>query len=358
MSSVDIASFMSGALVQPMKVDPQTPTAVSDARLLSSLGVVVIGRNEGERLTRCLHSVGDLAQNLVYVDSGSTDGSIEFGRSMAAAVVELDMDSPFTAARARNAGFKKLLELRPGLDYVFFVDGDCEVQNGWLAKAHEFLSQHERVAIVWGYRRELHPDKSIYNMLCDYEWWDIQNGESKICGGDALIRVSAFNQVAGYRPELICGEEPEMCVRMRKLGWMIWRLGVPMTLHDVAMFHFGQWWKRSLRAGYGFAQGAALHGTSTDRHGVPETVRAWVWGFCIPAASFLATIVFGWWGLIGLCIYPIQISRIATRGKRSPRENWLRATALVVSKFAEMFGQMKYLMDRVRGVRSGLIEYK
>jgi GT2 family glycosyltransferase len=358
MSSVDIASYMAGSLVQPLHADPPTPIAEPDPRLLASLGVVVIGRNEGERLVRCLHSVGDLAQNLVYVDSGSTDGSIALGRSLAAAVVELDMDSPFTAARARNAGFKKLLELRPGLECVFFVDGDCEVQSGWLSKAHEFLSHHERVAIVWGYRRERHPDKSVYNMLCDYEWWDIQNGESKICGGDALIRVAAFNQVDGYRAELICGEEPEMCVRLRKHGWLIWRLGVPMTLHDAAMFHFGQWWKRSLRTGYGFAQGAALHGTSTDRHGVPESLRAWLWGFCIPAASCLLTVAFGWWGLIALMVYPIQISRIAARGKRSRRENWLRATALVVSKFAEMFGQIKYLVDRVRGVRSGLIEYK
>ena len=332
--------------------------AQTNANLLTSLGVVVIGRNEGDRLVRCLRSVDELAQNVVYVDSGSTDGSLELGRRVTAAVVELDMESPFTAARARNEGFKRLLELRPDLRYVFFVDGDCEVQNGWLSQANDFLDQHERVAIVWGFRRELYPDKSIYNMLCDYEWWDIASGETKICGGDALVRVSAFKQVQGYNPQLICGEEPEMCVRLRKLDWLIWRLSVPMTLHDVAMFHFGQWWKRSLRAGYGFAQGAALHGTSDDRHGVAESLRAWFWGLIIPLSSLLLTFVFGAWGLLLLAAYPVQIFRIAVRGKRSPRENWARATALCVSKFAEMAGQMKYLADRARGVRSGLIEYK
>jgi glycosyltransferase involved in cell wall biosynthesis len=347
-----------GPLLQPMQADTQYQVALPSSDLLTSVGVVVIGRNEGERLDRCLHSVEALAQNVVYVDSGSTDGSIALARTLSAAVVELDLDSPFTAARARNAGFAKLLELRPGLEYVFFVDGDCEVQNGWFDQAHEFLNRHERVAIAWGFRRERFPERSIYNMLCDYEWWDIQNGESKICGGDALIRVSAFKQVQGYRPDLICGEEPEMCVRLRRLDWQIWRLGVPMTLHDVAMFHFDQWWKRSLRAGYGFAQGAALHGTSKDRHGVHESVRAWLWGFCVPVSSLLLTVFFSWWSLLLLAVYPLQILRIAVRGKRSPKENWLRATALVVSKFAEMSGQMKYLMDRLRGVRSGLIEYK
>jgi glycosyltransferase involved in cell wall biosynthesis len=338
--------------------DDTDQTGLSQAKLLASLGVVAIGRNEGERLKRCLDSVGELSRNVVYVDSGSTDESIMVGQQLTAAVVELDLESPFTAARARNAGFNKLLQLRPNLQYVFFVDGDCEVANDWLSKASNFLYQQERVAVVWGFRRERYPDQSIYNMLCDYEWGDIVSGETKICGGDALIRVSAFQQVGGYRPDLICGEEPEMCVRLRKLGWQIWRLSIPMTLHDAAMFHFEQWWKRSLRGGYAFAQGAALHGNSKDRHGVLETVRAWFWGLIIPVVSALLTLAFGTWGLLLLAIYPMQITRIALRGKRTVRENWLRATALVVGKFAEIFGQIKYLGDRVRGVRSGLIEYK
>ncbi len=319
---------------------------------------MVIGRNEGERLARCLRSIEELAQNVVYVDSGSTDGSLELAQTRTGAVVELDLSTPFTAARARNAGFQKLVKMRPHLRYVFFVDGDCEVQPGWLSKGKDFLDRNDGVAVVWGYRRELYPQKSIYNMLCDYEWWDIPNGEHKICGGDALIRISAFNQVEGYHPKLICGEEPEMCVRLRKLGWKIWRLGEPMTLHDVAMFHFGQWWKRCLRAGYGFAQGAAMHGMSIDRHGVPESARAWLWGLVVPLFALSLTAVVGWWGLSLLAVYPVQIFRVARRGRRSPKENWVRAAALVISKFAEMSGQIKYLSDRIRGVRSGLIEYK
>jgi GT2 family glycosyltransferase len=299
-----------------------------------------------------------LSANVVYVDSGSTDDSIHLGQSMTAAVLELDTKSPFTAARARNAGFQKLLALRPALEFVFFVDGDCEVEEGFLEKANDFLAQNGKAAIAWGYRRERHPGSSLYNMLCDYEWWDLPTGETKICGGDALIRVTAFRQVHGYRPELICGEEPEMCVRLRKLGWQIWRLDAPMTLHDAAMFHFGQWWKRMLRGGYGFAQGAAMHGASADRHGVAETFRAWVWGFFVPLAALLAAAVFGWSGLLILLIYPIQIFRLALSGKRSAKENWWRATALVVSKFAEWLGQIKYLTDKLRGVKPRLIEYK
>jgi glycosyltransferase involved in cell wall biosynthesis len=169
-------------------------------------GVVAIGRNEGDRLRRCLESVCSLATNIVYVDSGSTDGSVALSRSLGVLVVELDLRVPFTAARARNEGFRKLMEVNPALAYVLFVDGDCEVIAGWVDKAANFLDEHPDVAIVWGRRRERHPEKSVYNMLCDIEWWDVPLGDVKSCGGDCVARVSAIRQVNGYRPDLICGE--------------------------------------------------------------------------------------------------------------------------------------------------------
>ena len=324
----------------------------------ATVGVVAIGRNEGERLRRCLESVRGMAQAIVYVDSGSNDGSVELGRSLTSAVVELDLRTPFTAARARNQGFQKLIELLPEAEYVFFVDGDCEVVSGWLTKAVTFLNEHSEIAVVWGLRRERYPEKSIYNMLCDIEWQDYPLGETKFCGGDALIRVAALKQVKGYRPDLICGEEPEMCVRLRQAGWRIWHMNEPMTIHDAAIYHFRQWWKRMLRGGYGFAQAAALHGAPPERHGVLESRRAWIWGFLIPLLTITLYTVVGSWALLSLLVYPLQIIRLAIQGKRSIWTNHWRAVALVLSKFPEVQGQMKYLIDRYRRIQSRLIEYK
>jgi GT2 family glycosyltransferase len=327
-------------------------------RTNGAVGVVVIGRNEGERLRRCLESLGQAAGRTVYVDSGSVDGSLEMARGIAGAVVALDPKTPFTAARARNEGFRKLIEAQPDLDYVFFVDGDCEVDAGWLKKAGSFADGHPEVAVVWGTRRERFPEKSVYNMLCDMEWRDGPVGEVKACGGDALIRVTAFRQVNGYRPDLICGEEPEMCVRLRESGWRIWRLNESMTVHDAAIYRFAQWWKRMLRGGYAFAQGVHLHGAAPERHGVAESWRAWIWGLFIPAAIAAAALIFGPWALLALAVYPLQMIRLALRGKRTRRENWWRGGALVVSKFPEMLGQIKFWSDRSRRSQSRLIEYK
>jgi len=323
-----------------------------------TIGVVVIGRNEGERLKRCLASVVSLATAVVYVDSGSTDGSVSWSQDLGVVVVELDLRDPFTAARARNEGFRKLLEIQPALNYVFFVDGDCEVISDWLEKATRFLDQHSDVAIVWGRRRERFPEKSVYNMLCDIEWWDWPIGEVKACGGDAVARVAAIKEVNGYRADMICGEEPEMCVRLRRKGWRIWHLSDDMTLHDAAIYRFSQWWTRMKRTGFASAHGAALHGAPPERHGVVEARRGWIWGLCVPAVVILLVPFVHWWALLLLAVYPAQVVRIALRGKRTRRENWWRAAALVVGKFPEMLGQLKFVLERQRRIPSRLIEYK
>jgi glycosyltransferase involved in cell wall biosynthesis len=180
-----------------------------------STGIVAIGRNEGSRLAACLRSIRDFVPAIVYVDSGSQDDSVALARGAGADVVELDLRTPFTAARARNAGFTRLIELHPDLEFVFFVDGDCEVADGWMSAAVAFIREHADVAVVCGIRRERYPQRSIYNRLCDIEWQSAPFGDTKACGGDALIRTLALQKAGGYDAALICGEEPDLCIRLR-----------------------------------------------------------------------------------------------------------------------------------------------
>lgn len=320
------------------------------------MGIVVIGRNEGERLKMCLSSVRGHGP-VVYVDSGSTDDSVALARGLGAEVVALDLIVPFTAARARNVGFKRLMEVAPNHTYVQFVDGDCVVVDGWLVAAADYLEAHPQVAVVCGRRRERYPERSVYNRLCDQEW-DTPVGEAKACGGDALMRVAAFQVVRGFRDDLIAGEEPELCVRLRAEGWKVWRLNEEMTLHDAAMTRLGQWWKRSVRAGYAFAEGAHLHGAPPERHWLRESRSAWFWGAGIPLLVLVGVLVFGIPGFWLLAIYPLQVLRLALRGERSPRENLWRALFLVLGKLPEVQGQIRFLWNRRLGRRSRLIEYK
>lgn len=332
-------------------------SSAASTNVTGNIGVVVIGRNEGDRLKKCLQSVREIAGMIVYVDSGSTDNSVIMAREMGAKVVELDMRVPFTAARARNEGFRRVRAAALALEYVQFVDGDCEIVTGWIEQAAAWLDQHPGVAVACGRRRERHPEQSIYNMLCDIEW-HTPVGESMACGGDALMRATAFEAVKGYRDDLIAGEEPELCVRLRAAGWRVWRLDAEMTLHDAAMTRFGQWWKRALRSGYAAAQGANLHGAPPERHCVDLSRSIWFWGLAVPAAVLGFALAWGGWALALLIVYPLQVVRLAARGRPTARENWWYAAFLVLGKFPEMIGQMKFLLHRYIGGKPHLIEYK
>jgi GT2 family glycosyltransferase len=319
---------------------------------MSQIAAIVIGRNEGDRLTKCLASLNHVDQ-IIYVDSGSTDGSVEAARQSGAIVVDLDMSRPFTAARARNAGIE---ELPDNVDLVQLIDGDCTLDPAWLAQAGAFLADRPDVAIVAGRLRETNRDASIYNAQCDREW-DTPIGEASACGGIALVRRRALQQVGGFNPALIAGEEPEMCVRLRAKGWKIWRLDAEMALHDAAMTRYGQFWKRARRAGHAYAEGAYLHGAPPERHYVAQRRRALIWGAVIPMAILLALLVFGPVGLLALLIYPLQILRLARRNGGA-REDWIEAALLTSAKFAEAIGVAEFHLRRWTGRRAGLIEYK
>lgn len=321
-------------------------------------GVVAIGRNEGERLRICLHSLALSGPNLVvYVDFGSTDGSPQWARDQGVEVVELDMTLPFTAARARNVGFHRLREMAPDLVYVQFIDGDCELIPGWTEQALSFLVSHLDVAIVTGRRRERYPERSVYNWLRDRDW-DGPLGELRICGGDVMMRAHVLEAVGGYRDDVLAGEDNEMCVRVRAAGWRIWRLQVEMTVHDAAMTRFGQWWRRTVRTGHGFAQGAYLHGAPPERHFVWESRRAWLWGIWLPLACLVATIAFWPWGLCSVFIYPLQVLRQIVRIPGPLDERVRVAFFDVLQRFPEGLGQIRFLYDRLFGRQVRLIEYK
>jgi len=321
------------------------------------LGIVVIGRNEGQRLIKCLMSLIGHEHVVVYVDSGSTDSSVSAAEHLGALVVKLDLKEPFTAARARNEAFKALTGAKPDVRFVQFIDGDCELVPTWLDTALPFIANQKDVAVVCGRRRERFPERSVYNWLCEIEW-NTPIGEALACGGDSLMRVDAFQEVGGFRPSLIAGEEPELCARMRKKGWKIWRLDADMTRHDAAMTLFSQWWLRAVRSGYAEAEVSRLHLWSglaiREKRAVASAV---IWGGLIPLVIILGALFYPM-ALAGALIYPIQIWRIAVRRRAMGPGSWTYAIFMVVAKFAQLQGNLKYFWDCWRGQTRGAIEYK
>ncbi len=330
---------------------------------------MAIGRNEGDRLKRSLSSIEAWRASTVYVDSSSTDDSVAFARSLGVQVVELDTTIPFTAGRARNAGFERLSELMPDVEFVQFVDGDCEVVEGWVERATAVLERSGDVGVVCGRRRERFPRNTIWNRLCDMEW-NTPVGRALACGGDALYRASAFRAAGGFDARLVAGEEPELCMRIRSRGFVIERIDAEMTLHDVAMTHFSQWWRRASRNGHAIVGALMLHGRETGHDWGRQLFRAVFWPALITAATIVAAaapftnVSTGW--KLGCAAAPLALFALVwtrtflNRRRRgdSAGDCALYAFFVVLGKWAECLGAWRCWRDRSSGRRSRWIEYK
>jgi GT2 family glycosyltransferase len=327
---------------------------------VTRIGVVAIGRNEGERLVQCLESAQPAKAALVYVDSGSSDGSVAAAHARGARCVELDASVPFTAARARNAGLAALLDADPSVEWVQFVDGDCEIVSAWWRAVSAWLPGDPQVAVVCGRRRERHPRASIYNLLCDLEW-DTPIGPAAACGGDALMRVTALRVTGGFDPALIAGEEPELCFRLRAAGYRIERIASEMTLHDAALTRFAQWWKRSLRAGHAYAENFSLHRASPERFKARELGSVVVWGAALPLLGLGLAPTTGGLSLLALGAYGALFARARSARMRAgtpARDASWYALFVIVAKWAHLAGAAWFVWNRLRGRSARLIEYK
>lgn len=334
------------------------------------LGVVVIGRNEGERLRRCLESVRTQCEHIVYVDSGSEDDSVTMARGLGVNVVELDMSIPFTAARARNEGLCRLRSLRPNLEFVQFVDGDCELNPYWISTALQVMNERPTVAVVCGRVRERFRDATIYNRLCDIEW-NTPIGETETCGGIALMRAAAVEAAGYYDPSLICGEEADLCRRIRAEGNLVMRIDADMTLHDAAMTRAIQWWRRTKRGGFSSAEAVYRLGSGaseSDRHSV-RGVALWV--AILPAVLVLAVVAAAVFVSLpaalaivvgALAAVVLQTVRIAWRRSSALGEDFtdscLYAVSLMAAKLPKAVGMMRCWRLRRRREAATLIEWR
>jgi len=326
------------------------------------LSVVVIGRNEGQRLARCFESIARIktvgVREVIYVDSASTDGSAELASRYGTLSITIHPERP-TAAAARNTGWRRATS-----DLILFLDGDTVLHSDFPRAACDALSMDESIAAVWGHRREMHPERSIFNRVLDLDWI-YPPGLTEFCGGDVLMRRIALEEAGGFDDGLIAGEEPELCRRMRARGFKVLHIDEPMTSHDLDIKHWSQYLKRAMRAGYAYAEISGRFRNSDDAFWSSErranVLRCSFWVASFAAASIASVrfgvIPFAFWFTLLLALSLRSAWRSRWKSD-DPVTLFLFGIHSQLQQIPIFIGQLKYAFDRKRSSRSRLIEYK
>lgn len=332
-------------------MSPSPNTGASGA-----IAIVLIGRNEGVRLEPGLRSAAALGGPTVYVDSGSTDDSVAIARRAGADIVVLSDDKPFSAARGRNAGFRRIIETFPDTQFILFMDGDCEIVADFVATAHAIMQAEPDVGLVAGRTRERFRDETVYNLVCDMEW-DCPTGDVAATAGRFLARVAATADIGGFDPSVIAAEDDDFCIRMRAAGWRVRQIADDMCIHDAAMTRFGQWWRRAFRAGHGYEQVASLH----EGYFAAPRRRAVLWGGALPAAAILLAPFTGGFSFALFLLYPLSFARTAfnlVRGGAALRDAMIYSGFLTISKFPNLLGMISYRRKAHSSGKVTIVEYK
>ena len=327
-----------------------------------ALSVVVIGRNEGARLLGCFASVRAMEfageVETIYVDSGSTDGSVAAMQAAGVTVVRLVDDRP-TAAKGRNAGWRV-----SNAETVLFLDGDTVLHPRFVVEAMPAFDDAS-VAVVWGHRRELYPGNSAYNRVLDLDWV-YAPGFTSFCGGDALFRREVLQQTGGFDETLIAGEEPELCRRILDLGGHILHVDLPMTGHDLAVTRFRQYWRRATRAGHAYAEVASrFRGTANPfwSEDVARNRKRAVALMALPLLGVALSLLLwrAWPLLVVVAVVMLLALRTAWKSRWKSRDAVTLLLYGLHSHFQQVpifCGQIGFLRDSRAGRKAGLVEYK
>ncbi|MDB4634321.1 glycosyltransferase [Rubripirellula sp.] len=186
---------------------------------------VIIGRNEEEYIAMAIKSVLKVGTRLggvevIFVDSASTDQSIEVAAEFPIRILQLKPDWPLCVAAGRYTGVRHAKG-----KHILFLDGDSEVGEQWLVEATEFLNANPLYGGVAGVLNERYVDESGECIGGKENVRDqdltVYKTEKKSLGGIALFRSEAIDQVGSVNPHLPTAEDHELCLRLRVRGFKL-----------------------------------------------------------------------------------------------------------------------------------------
>ena len=217
---------------------------------LPGVSIVVIGRNEEKNLSECFRSILTIDYpseklEVIYVDTGSSDKSMDIARKFNVRVVEEHSEFP-TPGLARNRGIREAKN-----DIIHFVDGDMTLDKEYLKNAIGILGKNN-IACVIGNVSERRAHSSFFARVLSHPWRSRKTGFINAPGAGGTFLRTVLTELGGYHHGIRYGEETELGFRILKAGYKIYMIDHEMGTHDYDINSFFDLFKQSIMMGKSF----------------------------------------------------------------------------------------------------------
>lgn len=354
---------------QKTKPAPATSAApesqlAKPAQQKALIGAVIVGSDPRVSPEAAIRSLPEGCA-VVFMPLGPMNEAVAAARKAGAEIADIGK-GPQTAGRAKNAGYRHLKKILPGVRYVQFMDAASVLDPDWLVHAEKFMERRPEVAVIEGRMRRRNGDEVRFPTVAEQRKNETPGEIVSVVAPGAFMRTESFEAAGGFRGDLLSCEDDDLCIRQRRRGAHIWRLESDMMIREPRKT---SWWKRAVLRGFDNAYAMSLHGGPPERHGVGETVRAVLWGFFIPvgivAAAALGAVVASMFApmtpapiaaagvlAIGAAVYGFKI--LASILRRGPfrLKSWGEAFGAVFGRFAEALGVFRFWFGGDRPARA------
>jgi GT2 family glycosyltransferase len=231
-----------------------------------TVSIVIKALNEEKNICAAIESslaaVAAVGGEVVLADSCSSDRTVELASRYPVRVVQFANASERCCGAGPQLGFQHARG-----EYIYILDGDMRMVPGFLERALTFLAQHPEVGGVGGRLVELNNESLEYRERAARNHAHLQPGEVDRLDGGGLYRRIAVEE-AGFLTDrnLHSYEEFDLGVRLRALGWKLWRLPVTSVTHyghDAPPYAL---LRRRWRSSYVCGLGELLRGAIGRRH--------------------------------------------------------------------------------------------
>lgn len=189
------------------------------------ISVIIIAKNEEERVGRCFDSVMKLRKKysteIIFVDSASSDKTIDIALKYPIQIYRISKSKYLNPSAGRYVGFPHAKG-----EYVLFIDGDSILIEGFVEKALSILKSSD-VAAVAGKRifRKMGESLRIKEKITG------KMREYNTIGGTGIYKRKILEAVGTFNPHMGGQEERELCFRIRQNGYKIIKVDIPMEYH-------------------------------------------------------------------------------------------------------------------------------